>query len=71
MHCNKGIFTYFGVHIMTTTTSTQYGNTTANTTEAKSFLGAIVDVLLAVKLRERLDANTGGDKSDAAYTWGM
>jgi hypothetical protein len=53
------------------TTTTQYGNNIAPATETKSFFGAIIDVLLAVKLREQLDADTGGDKSDAAYSWGL
>ena len=66
-----GMFTYFGVHIMTTTITTQSGHSIAATTETKSFLSTIVNVLLAVKLRERLDAEIGGDKSDAAYAWGL
>jgi hypothetical protein len=32
---------------------------------------SIIAVLFAVKLREFLDNNTTGDKSDAAVTWGM
>jgi hypothetical protein len=31
----------------------------------------ILAMLFAVELREALDAATSGDKSDAAYTWGM
>jgi hypothetical protein len=34
-------------------------------------LAFIIETLFAVNLREKLDANTGGDKSDASYTWGM
>lgn len=34
-------------------------------------LAFIIETLFAVKLREQLDADTSGDKSDAAYTWGM
>lgn len=32
---------------------------------------AILDILFAVKLREKLDADTGGDKSDASYRYGL
>jgi len=34
-------------------------------------LSAIVASLFAVKIRDLLDAGTSGDKSDAAFTWGM
>jgi hypothetical protein len=34
-------------------------------------LAMIVDTLLCVNLREKLDADTGGDKSDGAYTYGL
>lgn len=34
-------------------------------------LHSIVAVLFAVKLRESLDAKIAGDKSDAAWTWGL
>lgn len=34
-------------------------------------LERIVAALFAVELREALDKDTAGDKSDAAYTWGM
>ena len=71
MHSNKGIFTYPGVHIMATFTTTQYGNTSGNAGKTKFTIAAFIDALFAVKLREELDAKTGGDKSDAAYTWGL
>jgi hypothetical protein len=71
MQCNKGKNFNLGVHIMNTTTNTQYGNSAAQATDVKSFFSAIVDVLFAVKLREQLAANTRGDKADAAYTWGL
>jgi hypothetical protein len=32
---------------------------------------SLVDTIFAVRLREKLDAQTGGDKSDAAYRWGL
>ena len=31
----------------------------------------IIETIFGVHLREQLDANTAGDKSDAKYTWGM
>lgn len=34
-------------------------------------LFSILEILLAVNLREKLDADTGGDKSDASYHFGM
>lgn len=34
-------------------------------------LERIIAVLFAVELREALDKDTAGDKSDAAYTWGL
>jgi hypothetical protein len=34
-------------------------------------LTAVIASLFSVKLREKLDAETAGDKSDAAYHWGM
>lgn len=34
-------------------------------------LAFIVETLFATNLREKIDADTKGDKSDAAYTWGM
>ncbi|NGZ84526.1 hypothetical protein [Duganella aceris] len=34
-------------------------------------LAFIIETLFAVNLRESLDKDTKGDKSDAAYTWGM
>lgn len=56
---------------MATITTTQYGNHNTRDDKKTSLLGAFVDALFAVKLREELDAKTSGDKSDAAYTWGM
>ena len=34
-------------------------------------LAMIIDAIFAPALREKIDAATAGDKSDAAYTWGM
>jgi hypothetical protein len=34
-------------------------------------LERLLAMLFAVELREALDKDTGGDKSDAAYTWGL
>ena len=56
---------------MATITTTQYGNASVNAGKAKFTIGAFIDALFAVKLREELDAKTGGDKSDATYTYGL
>jgi hypothetical protein len=53
------------------TFTTQHGNISPNTDKTTSLFGAFIDALFAVDLREELDAKTSGDKSDAAYTWGM
>lgn len=43
-----------------------------STFPAPSFsFASIIDALFMTKLREELDAETAGDKSDAAYTYGM
>ena len=34
-------------------------------------LAFIIETLFATNLREKLDQDTKGDKSDASYTWGM
>lgn len=34
-------------------------------------LAGLVAALFMVNLREKLDAQTSGDKSDAAHTWGL
>jgi len=53
---------------MTTITNKQ----THTETPAQPFsLMFIIETIFGVHLREQLDANTGGDKSDAKYTWGM
>jgi hypothetical protein len=44
-----------------------YGRTTAS----RFTLASLIATLFAVNLRESLDAATGGDKSDAAFTWGL
>ncbi len=31
----------------------------------------LIETLFSIQLREQLDADTKGDKSDAAYHWGM
>jgi hypothetical protein len=54
---------------MTTITNKQ---THTATEQAQPFsLMFIIETIFGVHLREQLDANTGGDKSDAKYTWGM
>lgn len=53
---------------MTTVTS----NATSPATTGASFsLINFLATLFQVDLREQLDAETAGDKSDAAYTWGL
>ena len=32
---------------------------------------AILDILFAVNLRDKIDADTGGDKSDASHHYGL
>lgn len=34
-------------------------------------LTSLIASLFSVSLREKLDADTRGDRADAAYTWGM
>ena len=47
-------------------------NATSPATTGSSFsLIAFVSSLFQVELREKLDAIMGGDKSDAAYHWGL
>ncbi len=56
---------------MATFTNSTYGNTNIGTKKATSVIGAWIATLFAVNLREELDAKTSGDKSDAAYIWGL
>jgi hypothetical protein len=42
-----------------------------STSSSSVTLSAIVASLFAVKMRDLLDSATSGDKSDAAFTWGM
>jgi hypothetical protein len=57
----------FEENIMTTITSKQ-----AVRPEATPFsLMFILETIFAVHLRESLDKDTKGDKSDAAYTYGL
>lgn len=57
---------------MATLTNAPAAPSTKTTTAATPFsLAMIIDTLLFVNLREKLDADTAGDKSDAAYTHGM
>lgn len=47
-------------------------NAARNTSPAPAFsLMAIVSFLFQLDLRDKLAAETGGDKSDGAYTWGL
>ena len=54
-------------------TLTTNASTKMNTVKAPLTLSvaSFIAALFAVNLRESLDAATGGDKSDAAFTWGM
>ncbi len=53
---------------MTTITSNA---TSPATTDTSFSLINFVAALFQVELREKLDADTAGDKSDAAYHWGL
>lgn len=54
---------------MTTATNTAPAGSTY---PAPSFsFASIIDALFMTKLREELDAETAGDKSDAAYHYGL
>ncbi|MES2148471.1 MAG: hypothetical protein V4508_01645 [Pseudomonadota bacterium] len=54
---------------MTTITSNAPANTAPETPTFSLF--GIIETLFAVNMREKLDADTSGDKSDAAYHYGM
>jgi hypothetical protein len=41
------------------------------TTASRMTLASVIATLFAINLRESLDAATGGDKSDAAFRWGL
>ncbi len=57
---------------MATLTTAPSATTTKTTPAAAPFsLAMIIDTLLCVNLREKLDADTAGDKSDGAYTYGL
>ena len=58
---------------MATLTNAPTATTTNTATPAAApfSLAMIFDTLLCVNLREKLDADTGGDKSDGAYTYGL
>jgi hypothetical protein len=55
------------------TTATQYASSFQTEQVAKRgfSLQAIVAALFMVKLRESIDAGIEGDKSDAAYVYGL
>lgn len=53
-------------------TSTTQSAPAGSTYPAPSFsFSSLIAALFMVNLREKLDADTAGDKSDAAYTYGM
>lgn len=58
---------------MTTITATApAGSTYPAPTSASSFsFASLIGAFFMVNLREQLDAETGGDKSDAAYAYGL
>ena len=54
---------------MTTFTNTAPAGSTY---PAPSFsFASLIDILFMANLREELDAETAGDKSDAAFTYGL
>jgi hypothetical protein len=53
------------------TTMTNTATLTNTAPKAPLTLAAVIASLFSVTLREKLDAETAGDKSDAAYHWGM
>ena len=53
------------------TSLTTNASSESRSTKTPLTLAGIIATLFAVNLREKLDAETAGDKSDAAYTWGM
>ena len=58
---------------MTTATNsfTPANNSTGFSAKVAGIAYAVAATLLAVDLRESLDAATTGDKTDATYTWGL
>ena len=52
------------------TSITSNAATPTNSDDSFSLLN-FVAALFQVELREKLDAETSGDKSDAAYHWGL
>jgi hypothetical protein len=46
-------------------------NASFGTRKASFSLASLLAALFTVELRETLDAATGGDKSDAAWNWGL
>ena len=61
----------YAMSASTMSISTRTGNGHNAPQGKKITLYTILAALFAVELRESLDAATSGDKSDAAYTWGM
>ncbi|MGV7206349.1 hypothetical protein ACLB1G_00670 [Oxalobacteraceae bacterium A2-2] len=55
---------------MTTITNQTTRATKTAPVEPFSLMG-IISFIFALELREKLDADTGGDKSDAAYHYGL
>lgn len=51
----------------------QFGKPRADesATTAPMTLSRLIASVFSVTLREKLDADTGGDRGDAPYTWGM
>lgn len=56
---------------MTTITNKQTITAPAQAPAQPFSLAFIIETLFATNLREKLDNDTRGDKSDAKYTWGM
>ncbi|SDY97696.1 hypothetical protein SAMN04515617_1399 [Collimonas sp. OK242] len=56
---------------MSTLTTNASIRTNRNKAPLTLSVASLIAVLFAVNVRESLDAATAGDKSDAAFTWGM
>jgi hypothetical protein len=64
---------YFDRSTTVTTATNSYtpASSTGFSAKVAGIAYAVAATLLAVGLRESLDAATTGDKTDATYTWGL
>lgn len=56
---------------MTTITATAPAGSTYPAPTSTFSFASLIGAFFMVNLREQLDAETGGDKSDAAYAYGL